>query len=266
MRQWRLIYDLPTPGTRNMAIDEALLMTNPVQPVLRLYRWMPFCLSLGYGQRSREADRQRLADRGWDLVRRPTGGRAILHGDELTYSLVLPADHPLAAGGVLPSYQRISEALVRSLREMVTELDASQQDNNTASGPVCFDVPSHYELTVQGRKLVGSAQVRRKSGILQHGTIPLHGDIGRICDVLAYTNEADRETARQHVRQRATTLGEALRHQRVNWESVADSIARGFASTFGIEWVPGTLTDAEQETANWLENDVYGSDAWTFRR
>src|SRR6185295_7261954 len=95
MRQWRLIYDLPTTGAANMAADEAVLQAvsaGESMPTLRLYGWSPPCLSLGYGQKTRDVDFERIAANGWDVVRRPTGGRAILHVDELTYSVSLPAD------------------------------------------------------------------------------------------------------------------------------------------------------------------------------
>ncbi len=114
MRQWRLIYDSPTAGARNMAVDQALLESG--HPTLRLYTWQPDCLSLGYGQRAAEVDLNRLRAAGWDLVRRPSGGRAILHADELTYSLSLPADHPCAQGTVIESYRRFSTALLAGLR------------------------------------------------------------------------------------------------------------------------------------------------------
>jgi lipoate-protein ligase A len=115
---WRLLNDPPLPGPRNMARDEALLRAvgaGETPPVLRLYAWSPPTLSLGFGQRAADADRARLAERGWGLVRRLTGGRAILHTDELTYCIVLPADHALAQGSVVESYRRISAALAEAV-------------------------------------------------------------------------------------------------------------------------------------------------------
>src|SRR5260221_10544445 len=106
--RWRLIVDSPCDGPTNMAIDEAILEAvgkGDAPPTLRLFAWEPACLSLGYAQPVADIARDRLAGNGWDLVRRMTGGRAILHTDELTYSVTLPQDHPLVAGTILDSYR-----------------------------------------------------------------------------------------------------------------------------------------------------------------
>jgi lipoyl(octanoyl) transferase len=269
MRQWRLIYDNPTFGAQNMAVDEAILTSvaaGNALPTLRVYDWSPLCLSLGYGQRSSDADVERLAVQGWGLVRRPTGGRAILHGDELTYSVALPADDELAQGDVVESYRRISEALMAALQLLGLSPESEKQaKGNRSVGPVCFEVPSHYEITSGGRKLIGSAQVRRKTGILQHGTLPLTGDIARICDALAYPDDDLREAARQQVRERATTL-EQVCGSPVAWQTAADALVEGFAQTFAIEFMPGGLTEQEETHAAALQHDVYSNDHWTYKR
>lgn len=269
MRQWRLIYDCPTAGQRNMAVDDAILRSvgaGVSLPTLRFYGWQPFCLSLGYGQRARDVDLERLDTCGWQLVRRPTGGRAILHGDELTYSLALPEDHPIAAGGIIESYQRISSALLAGLEQLGARVSAERKaDDAPELGAVCFEVPSHYEITVGGRKLLGSAQMRRRSGMLQHGTLPLTGDIARICAVLAYPDEMARQAARAQVRQRATTLEQAL-GQGIAWETVAEALATAFAAVFEVDLVFGALSAAEETLAQQLAAEMYGNDAYTLRR
>lgn len=271
MRQCRLIYHKPASGRRNMAVDEALLeavRSGQSGPTLRFYAWEPPCLSLGYGQKWTDADLTRLDAAGWGLVRRPTGGRAILHTDELTYSIVLPDEHPLAQGDILDSYRRISRALLAGLHSLgvASSADRRAERRPQASGPVCFEIPSHYEVTTpDGRKVIGSAQTRRRGGVLQHGAIPLHGDLGRICDALAYPDEATRQRARAIVHRRAATLAEALNGHILDWQTVAAAIVRGFESVFALEFLPGDLTPTEAEHADRLAETVYGSDAWLRR-
>ncbi len=265
MRQWRLIYDCPTPGPLNMAIDEALLGCEV--PTLRLYAWSIPCLSLGYGQRARVADRERLNELNWDIVRRPTGGRAILHADELTYSLSLPVDHRVAAGGIVESYRRISGALLAGLARLgVTSQADLQSGNIDNTNAVCFETPSHYEITVDHKKLIGSAQIRRKQGILQHGSLPLAGSISRICDVLIYADADERKRAKEDVALRATTLGEMLHPQIITWDEAARAIIAGFEETFAIELCQSELSNQEKQEASRLHAEVYAHPDWTFRR
>jgi lipoyl(octanoyl) transferase len=269
MRQWDLLVDSPTLGVINMATDEVLLQSVADEmrfPTLRLYGWKPLCLSLGYGQRIREVDLERIRENGWGIVRRPTGGKAILHGDELTYSVTLPRDHELAEGDIVESYRRISEALLAALQYLgLSPQSEKQAKGNSGLGPVCFEVPSHYEITADGKKLIGSAQVRRKVGILQHGTLPLYGDIARICDALVYPDTISREEAKAKVRERATTL-EAVTGYRVTWDEVASAIIRGFAETFDIEFSTSTLSDDEQYSVNMLIEKQYAHPDWMNKR
>lgn len=236
-------------------------------PTLRLYGWEPMCLSLGYGQRSHDVDTDRLRARGWQLVRRPTGGKAILHGDELTYSLCLPRVHPLAAGDVVESYRRIGAALAIGLEGLgvtiVSEL--KEPGVNAAAGPVCFEIASHYEITVGGRKLVGSAQMRRKGGLLQHGAIPICGDVGRICDVLSFEREEAREAQRRSVRERAATLASTLSYL-PSWDDVADAILKGVERTFGVDILCKGLSTVELDRIETLMAERFANPDWTAKR
>ncbi len=176
---WRLLITSPARGSWNMAVDEAILEETgrgSSLPTLRLFAWEPPCLSLGYAQPIEDVDLDRLHERGWDLVRRPTGGRAVLHTDELTYSVIAPLNEPRVAGTLLESYQRLAKALVEALHLLVLPVQVQEQAVVPAAqttNPVCFEVPSAFEITVDGKKLIGSAQARRKEGVLQHGSLPL---------------------------------------------------------------------------------------------
>ncbi len=280
MRQWRLIDDYPASGAYNMAVDMAILESvarGDALPTLRFYGWNPPCLSLGYGQRAADVDFTRVAQMGWEVVRRPTGGRAILHIDELTYSLALPASDSIAAGSVVDSYRRISTALVAGLRKIGLQPEAdSHTEPISSGGPVCFETPSHYEITVGGRKLIGSAQVRRGGGVLQHGSLPLFGDLARICDALAYPDDSAREAARALVRARAITLWDALSQHFIpprygverglGGEDFPPIFARAFSETFNITLEPSPLTAGETRRAQDLMHQIYGSESWTRRR
>ncbi|MFN8418369.1 MAG: biotin/lipoate A/B protein ligase family protein [Anaerolineae bacterium] len=209
---------------------------------------------------------RKIIARDWQIVRRLTGGRAILHTDEITYSVAFPSDHPLVAGTIVESYRRLSGALLRALEHlgMTARADPKAAGAPKLSGPVCFEAPSDYEIAVNGRKMLGSAQVRKYSGTLQHGSLPLAGDISRICDSLAFADEAARVEAKIRVRERAVTLGEAL-GKSVSWDRAAEAISSGFGELFDVKLEPAELTPAEHNCAEELFVTRYAADSWTFR-
>ena len=260
---WRLLRSSPTDGATNMAVDEAILRAvaaGLAPPTLRLYAWKPPCLSLGRGQPLADVDLQAVQAAGFDLVRRPTGGRAILHVDELTYSLVAPEAEPRVAGSIVESYRRLSAGLMRGLERLgIAGLAADQRvENRRLEGPVCFEVPSDYEIVTGGRKLVGSAQMRAQGVVLQHGALPLYGDITRICPLLTARPDPAR------VRARATTVEEALGRP-VTWDEAAEALAAGFAEALNLRLEPSTLTDEEWTWAKKLRMEKYATKGWTGR-
>ena len=260
---WRLIYSAPADGATNMAVDEAILQAvaaEQVPPTLRIYAWEPACLSLGRAQPVADVDLVAQRAAGFGLVRRPTGGKAILHVDELTYSVIAPQQEPRVAGGIVESYRRLSAGLVRGLERLgVTGLVADQRaENRRLEGPVCFEVPSDYEITVDGRKLVGSAQMRARGVVLQHGALPLRGDITRICPLLAAHPDPDR------VRARAATVEDVLGRP-VAWEQAAEALVAGFSDALRLHFERGTLTGQECAWAEELRAGRYAAEDWTYR-
>jgi lipoate-protein ligase A len=271
---WRLIRSSPSDGATNMATDEAILRAvaaGLVPSTLRLYAWAPPCLSLGRGQPAGEVNTEACARDGVEIVRRPTGGRAILHTDELTYSVIAPLDEPRVEGDILVSYRRLSRALVAALeglgvvvqshlREDVDTGAPGDPGEDGALNPVCFEVPSHYELTTgDERKLVGSAQMRTHAAVLQHGTLPLVGDIARICRYLKDP------PAMERVRARAATVENAL--GRVTpWDEAADAMVAGFGLALNLELSPAGLTSQELHWRAELCSEKYAHDGWTWRR
>jgi lipoyl(octanoyl) transferase len=269
MKRWRLLLTPPASGAWNMAVDESILQSigrGASLPTLRLYAWTPACLSLGVAQPFADVDSARLRTRGWDVVRRMTGGRAILHTDELTYSVIGPAENPILAGSVLESYNRLAKALLRAVQDLniPVEMKEGKTDEDGKSNPVCFEVPSTYEITVNGKKLIGSAQARRKEGVLQHGSLPLIGDLTRITDALAFADESARADAAARLLVRAATVESAL-GRAVAWDDAARAMIRAFETELGIQFERGELSKKEISRADELVREKYGHPSWTER-
>lgn len=278
--KWRLIRTQPSPGAWNMAVDEAILESsgNPGSlPTLRLYAWEPACLSLGHAQPIGDVDEESLAKLAWQLVRRPTGGRAILHTDELTYSVIGSESDPRLAGGVLTSYQNLAQALLRALELLGISAVAAEkpltyaihqstgeEQEKKAQNPVCFEVPSNYEITWEAKKLIGSAQARRKGRVLQHGSFPLEGDLTRITRVLKYPGASARAQAANRLSARAVTA-EQITNRKLSWEEAADKFQDAFEQTLNLELIPSQLTPAEIARAKSLMVEKYQSPEWTNR-
>jgi len=266
---WRLLITPPARGAWNMAVDESILLSagrGHSLPTLRLYAWEPPCLSLGYAQPFADVDGERLNARGWEVVRRATGGRAILHSDELTYSVTAPLDHPLMQGTILESYRRLAKALVAGVRSLgiPVEMAAYAPASGAAKGPVCFEVPSAYEIVTGGKKLIGSAQARRQEGVLQHGSFPLTGDLARITQVLFFADEQARAAAAEKLFKRAATAASVLGWE-VDWETAAQAIVEAFRRELGISFERGELSGEEIARAEDLVQNKYARPGWTER-
>jgi lipoate-protein ligase A len=279
MNKWRLLITPPARGAWNMAIDQAILEhigRGDTLATLRLYAWDPACLSLGHAQPFADVDPARLKERGWEVVRRATGGRAILHTDELTYSVIGRAEEPVLSGGVLESYNRLAQALLLAVKDLGLPVKMKEYIGQAAperrddigslgsSNPVCFEVPSTYEITVGGKKLIGSAQARKKEGVLQHGSLPLTGDLTRICQALGFENEAARAEASKRLLTRAITVESAL-GRAVTWETAAQAFIHAFETQLGLCLEQGELSDSEARRANELVKEKYDHPSWTER-
>src|SRR5712691_4475043 len=260
---WRLLLDPPAAGAWNMAVDEVLLdgvASGSAPPTVRFYEWAPACLSLGYFQPFEVVHDAGCCALGVDVVRRPTGGRAILHDRELTYSVALPLRLLGNDRGLLPSYQRLSLALERGLSHLgvpVVLAPESAAQPVPDQGPICFDRPSAHEILLDGRKLVGSAQVRRATAILQHGSILIEPRTDRL---LACLRLPDGPPGR--LEDGVAGLGEVGDFEAVQ---IAHALADAFAEEFGARLVPSPLRPAERQAAAGLAASKYQSVAWTER-
>ncbi len=242
---WRFIDTGPRPGSFNMKFDEALakdLAQGVGCPAVRVYRWAPWAVSLGYHQNSEEIDRFRCQERGVDIVRRPTGGRAILHAEELTYSVVLPAD----GRSTLAIYNDISNALVRGLKLFGVDVALQRTQPNFAqqyrriSAVPCFTSSARYEIEWRGRKLVGSAQHRYAGSdqfvVLQHGSIlcgPAHHGL---IDLLSVQNTDTITQLKNELKEKTADLASILEVP-VDLHKLIACIRKGFEQEWGITFV-----------------------------
>ena len=256
---WRLLDTPPAPGAWNMAVDQALAESVRAggPPVLRVYRWSPPCLSLGRNQPTDGYDRDEIARRGLDVVRRPTGGRAVLHHRELTYSVAM-TDGEL--GGPRQAYAAINRALVAGLRRL--GVDARLQPAGAARAPVpslapCFEQPVEGEVTAGGRKLVGSAQRRDRGVLLQHGSLPVEDDQSTVAALL-------RADARGAAPEPPATLA-ALLARAPGWGELVDAVAAGWGEALCVRLAAdGVTADEERRAAE--HRARYEDPAWTWHR
>ncbi len=263
---WRLLVDPPMDGAWNMAVDEAILdavAAGIAPPTLRFFQWRPACLSLGYFQPYAVVDDGACTASGVGVVRRPTGGRAILHDRELTYSVALPL---AALGGdqaIEPSYFRLSQALLEGLRASgawVT-LARVEPDGGGGHGPACFDRASAHEILLDGRKVVGSAQVRRAGALLQHGSILFEPQVEALLGCLRLeVGERDR-WRRSMVQGIAGLEG----HCQCDPSVLAGAIGSAFARVFGVRLRAAEMTPSERAAACQLAEEKYSHREWTAR-
>jgi lipoyl(octanoyl) transferase len=255
---WRLLLSPPLGGPENMALDEALMARarRRGETVLRVYGWSTPTLSLGRNQRAAGLYRESvLAERGIDVVRRPTGGRALLHHREITYSVTGPCDD---TGALLTAYGRINALLCHALASLEVPVQIAAPASRAAapSGAPCFAEPARGELTVRGRKLVGSAQWRERGAMLQHGSILVDDDQSSIAGCLLRDPTAPTPPP--------ATLRDALGRAPVMSE-VCDALFRAVRELADPDAAPLDVDDDLARDAAEL-TEHYRDDAWTWRR
>jgi lipoate-protein ligase A len=256
---WRLIDSGPGSGPWNLALDDAIfgaVRDGASPPTLRLYRWDAPTLSLGYAQqRRRDVDDDACAALGIAVLRRATGGRAVLHDREVTYSVSAPAGLPLFGSGLDPAYRAIAAGLAAGLRLLgVVAEPAPAPAGRAGRHPGCFAARSRHELGVGGRKLVGSAQRRERGAFLQHGSVLLDGHDERLAQLLRPAGGAGGGARMIGL---AELLGAAPPA-----EQVAAAVAAGCAAAWKVALRPGAPSGDELREARRLERERYRSPAW----
>jgi lipoate-protein ligase A len=249
--RWRLLNTGFNTGKFNMDFDINLARNSKAgEAFLRLYRWNPYCISLGAHQSFESVNLSKAAADNIDVVKRPTGGRAILHSEELTYSVIFPISQNLSAKNI---YQDINLALLEGLKDYNSKLNEIEPENSQPDfssfykqekSAICFAVPAKNELKYFGKKLVGSAQRKLENAILQHGSIlcsPYH------LKIVDYLNVENHQALKSEIQNTTIDL-ESILNESINYDELAISIARGFETKFEMKFEE--TQNIELETIN----------------
>ncbi|MGC4376525.1 biotin/lipoate A/B protein ligase family protein [Fictibacillus sp. Mic-4] len=274
--QWLFIDSGNCDPAYNMAMDEMLLTWHSegkIAPVIRFYGWNPATLSIGYFQKvEKEINLEAVRNYGLGFVRRPTGGRGVLHDKELTYSVIVSEAHPQMPQSVTEAYRVISEGILEGFKNLgldayfaVPRTEEEREGLKNPRSAVCFDAPSWYELVVEGRKVAGSAQTRQKGVILQHGSILLELDEDKLFDLFNYPSERVRERMQKAFRNKAVAINQ-LTDKAVTIEDAKKAFKEGFEKGLNIELCPFTLTEDQESEVQQLAESRYRNKDWTFRR
>lgn len=260
----------------NMALDEALLdwhSEGKIPPVIRFYGWNPATLSIGYFQKvDKEIDLDAVKRHGLGFVRRPTGGRGVLHEHELTYSVIVSEEHPDMPKTVTEAYRVISEGILKGFHQLGLEayfaVPKTNEEREALKSPrsaVCFDAPSWYELVVEGRKVAGSAQTRQKGVILQHGSILLDLDEDKLFSLFKYPNERVKERMQKAFKSKAVAIND-ISKLNITLDESKRAFKQGFEEGLKIDLKPYTLSPEELHYVQTLAKKRYENDEWNFKR
>jgi lipoate-protein ligase A len=257
-QSWRYIQSGHLSGSLNMAIDTVLAtQIDTSTPTLRLYGWSPPAISLGYHQPISEIDLSKCTKAGIDVVHRPTGGRAVLHAEEITYAVVIPKSSPYYSEKIMTVYEQISRAILAGLRylDIRTEFEHAKKNSGNYSrgdfSSLCYATSIQYEINYQGKKLVGSAQRHFDAAVLQHGSIligPRHADL----PFYLTKGNAEWKNAVKAFMQKQTTCLNHLSPEPLSYERVADALLQGFQDIFNATFHKTELSEQEWNLAKKL--------------
>lgn len=240
----RLVSYRALDAASNMAVDEAMLdahLEGRTPPTLRLYGWSPPAVSIGYGQKLEEDFVRRCRQEGIDIVRRPTGGRAVLHMNELTYAFVGTAgSEGFLEDSIIGAYRQICQGIIEALHSLGVEVEVGTSQKSYRDYSDCFQATTTADLHIGGRKMVGSAQLRRGRGVLQHGSILLEQDQDLLPRLLSGDGSSRGKAARH------ANLFEILDRE-VAIADLEEAMKAGFEKSFGFELVESGLTQGEQD-------------------
>jgi lipoyl(octanoyl) transferase len=266
VEEWRILPFRKAGAEENMAVDEAVFresIRKKSPPTLRFYGWKVPALSIGYFQDyEKEVDEDACRRFGVEIIRRPTGGKAVLHEQELTYAVVAGADSPLFPPDILKTYRVISNCIAKGLAEFGIRAEMKTDGRRAPDGTLrssCFSFPSRYELLVGGRKICGSAQMRSHGAFLQHGSLLLAFDPLRTCAVMLPHRNMERDA--DLLRNAVTSVEEQVGSP-VEEEELCRVLREGFEQVLGIRLREGRLTPEEEGLVDELMTKKYGGGGW----
>ncbi len=244
----------------NMAIDEALTL-NCSMPILRIYRWDPRAVSIGYNQNiQNEIDIDYCQKSNIPIVRRITGGKAIFHDKEITYSFILPENNGLLPKDIVESYKVIAQALIIALKNIGINANI-QEINEKIKTPICFNSSNWYEILVNNKKISGSAQRRIKGKVLQHGSLLIDFDYNKNNSIFNSNNVIDNIN---NLKNRITSLKNET-NRVINYNEIVNAIKSGFKENFNLDLIDDSLTSGEARLAEKLKEEKYKTDEWNYR-
>ena len=237
----------------NMGLDEAILMAvaeRRVPPTIRFYGWKPHAISIGYFQGiHEEVSLEKCQKKGIDVVRRITGGGAVFHAAEVTYSIVIPESHPLSRPSILDSYRIICSGIIEGLSQLGIEAEFA---------PI-------NDIIAGGKKISGNAQTRKKNCILQHGTILLSVDVDTMFSLLKVPQEKARGKLIQEVKARVTSV-ENLLGSTIGFDETVLALEQGFSSALDLVLSEAEPTQEETISAATIATEKFASPEWTYKR
>ena len=251
--EWRLLITENNSAYTNMAMDRAELISiskGEAPPTVRFFTWKPRAISIGYFQSLREeVNLEACKNLGVDYVRRITGGGAVFHDKELTYSIVIPESHSQIPKNIMESYGRICGAIIKGLKQLGIESSY---------------VPIN-DIIADGKKISGNAQTRKAKTVLQHGTILLDVDVEEMFSLLIVPNEKIKDKLISDVKQRVTSVKNILKKD-ISFRDIAEAMKIGFEEEFNIKLNEGALTNEEKKLSNKFEKEFFSTKEWNHRR
>ncbi len=247
----------------NMAIDESIMthhLQGKVPPTLRVFRWLQPSISLGRFQSiEREIVSEQCQELGVALVRRPTGGRAVYHRGEFTYSIVLSKRYGVPSG-IVASYAFLARGLISALALLGVQAELSDGRVSKNPSAACFASSTQADLTSDGFKLIGSAQVWKEDALLQQGSLPLDDHAAEFFSMLRFPDESARRHALAQYAEKTSPLHALV--PGATWDNVAEAFEDGFSSALGVQFEPEALSSSEWGLANQLVEEKYSKLEW----